>query len=276
MKIKDYFGLRNPGGEIGLELEVEGKNLPNFRDTPFWVRVPEGSLRGPENAEYILKFPVERKKVYTALSELYDIMMKNRTIIHDSDRTSVHVHFNMIERKVISTFNTIFTYLIFEKMFINFSGEERKGNLFCLSLEDADDMFLALKRAVKQKDLNIFKTDELRYASLNLKSLPQRGSLEFRSMRGTPDFAEICKWVKILSCIVDYGDSINNPKDILELFSANGPEAFFKAVFKNQFNNLKYPGWETETLSALRNIQLVIYSDEWEGFAPTIEPFYDI
>src|ERR1022692_268232 len=79
---------------IGLEVEVEGTNLPRdiFR---FWAIHDDGSLRGEDNAEYVLRNPLSREAFGDALNYLDMKFQRAETTVNaTSDRTSVHVHLN--------------------------------------------------------------------------------------------------------------------------------------------------------------------------------------
>lgn len=274
MLIKEYFNKGSLPGEVGIEIEVEGLGLPR-RLPKYWKIVKEGSLRG-EGQEYILTTPILRREVYHALSALYRSFTINKTKIYDSDRTSVHIHLNVLDIPIIKVLNIIFLYYMFEKMLINYSGEERKGNLFCLSLEEAERGIFLLKQACQNRDLFMLNNDAIRYASLNLKSIVENGSLEFRTLRGTGDMSLICHWIKILTSIYDFGLELKEPINILEIFSCEGPEKLFNFVFKDKYHELKYKGWQKDMLDSIRNLQYFIYSNTWNDFKPLIEPYTDI
>ena len=67
----DYIGVSASKGEIGIEVEVEGRGLPNA--VTGWNVVPDGSLRG-ESAEYVLRQPVPRDKYEDTLNNLRDAL----------------------------------------------------------------------------------------------------------------------------------------------------------------------------------------------------------
>jgi hypothetical protein len=72
-------------GAIGLEIEVEGNKFPKppgyeLTHTAvkmpgrrlFWSYVHDGSLRGQDNAEYVLSKPIEFKDVPIAIEQLFN------------------------------------------------------------------------------------------------------------------------------------------------------------------------------------------------------------
>jgi len=279
MKLHNYIDKLPISGEVGIEIEFEGQHLPREEDdyqSLYWMETDEGSLRGPENRELITKRPYLRKIVHVILKDLYSILTCPGTIIHNSDRASIHIHLNVSEDEVIHIFNTIFIYLIFEDMLIKYAGEEREDNLFCVTATNADTILNRIEKAVRKQELFVLGTDELRYASINLKAMIEKMSLEFRALRGTVDLAVVARWIKILTLIQDYGRRIATPREILEKFSESGPEQFFREVFGDDFEDLKYRNWTLDCYRSLRHIQMLLYLPEWQDFLELIEPLNDV
>lgn len=57
--VMQWFGIREDfaaKGDVGIEIEVEGKNLPKHFEK-YWRVEADGSLRGEDNAEYVLEKP---------------------------------------------------------------------------------------------------------------------------------------------------------------------------------------------------------------------------
>ena len=46
-------------GLVGIEIEVEGSKLPKETEFGPWTYHQDGSLRGEDNAEYVLSSPIE-------------------------------------------------------------------------------------------------------------------------------------------------------------------------------------------------------------------------
>jgi len=274
MLIKEIFPhLPHKPGDVGIEIEVEGKNIHSCLG---WDRVNEGSLRGKEAIEYRLPEPVPYNEVYDVLKDLYDKMIRKETILFNSDRTSVHVHINVMDMNVVHCFNFIFLYIIFEDILLKYSGEEREGNLFCLSTKDAEGLLFTLKRVAETQQFSKLNGEDIRYSSLNLQAIPTYGSLEFRSLRGTGDFGVMSEWIYIIKKLKDFAEHIETPRNLLYNFSADGPEKFFYNVFGREFEHLKYKGWEIDSEENIRNIQFIISSTMWETFTRMLEPLEDI
>lgn len=84
--IRDIF-RRNPvKGDIGIEIEAEGVNLPQLR-TP-WKCEHDGSLRG-EAIEYVFAKPLMLPEAYKALVKLDAAFTENNAVVADTGRAGV-------------------------------------------------------------------------------------------------------------------------------------------------------------------------------------------
>ena len=91
-KLFETLGLLAPrNGDFGIEIEVEGQDLPNHR-TKFWDTVEDGSLRN--GLEYVINGAISHKDVVPALEELQKAFDDEESELSFSFRTSVHVHMN--------------------------------------------------------------------------------------------------------------------------------------------------------------------------------------
>lgn len=198
-------------GDIGVEIEVEGKRLPRL--DKYWRNEHDGSLRGEENMEYVLQKPGTLKEVREALDYLDNAYKKNKSVVDDTVRAGVHIHVNCQELTMCQLYSFFCVYMILEEMLVKFCGEHREGNLFCLRIKDADYTLSCIRRAMLTKDFRqIFHNDDLRYSAMNVKALGDYGSLEFRTMRGTRDLDLIYTWAEILFNLREYAKSFTGLK----------------------------------------------------------------
>lgn len=244
---KDYLCKQLRGyeqvkdGLFGIEVEVEGDNLP--KEIPkYWKIVKDGSLRG-ESAEYVLKAPLSLPKTEEALTILNNSLKE--AFLYMSFRTSVHVHVN-IQEMFKSQFNRfIYTSFLVEDLLVEFSGEGRIGNRFCLRVRDAEAQLRFIKHVIKTNNaIARVPTEEGKYSAINLCPAATYGSIEFRSMQGTTDKETILTWVKLLNKIRDF--SINSQltlKELTQLASEN-PEGFMISVFGETAPLLMFKGYE--------------------------------
>jgi hypothetical protein len=223
-------------GEIGLEIECEGMNL---FETPvsWWTCHQDGSLRAVKDhppVEYVLRKPISREDVPTALSYLSKKLKETGSTISESHRTSVHVHLNCQRLTLKQIYQIWCLYTVFEEILVDFSGPDRPGNLFCLSSKQAEYQVHVLEQAIQSENFNEMFSDSIRYTSCNTASLGKFGSLEFRSMRGTVDQGLIQAWVDLLCLIRDKALEYDSPKDIVDDFQGLNSEAFTKKIFNER------------------------------------------
>lgn len=262
--INDYFERDPVKGEIGLEVEVEGKNLPKALSS-YWAVHADGSLRG-ENAEYVLTEPIKRENVLPYLKYLAS-KLKDSTVF-DSVRTSVHVHVNMQNRTILQIYCILLVYFILEDIIVSLAGEDRVGNLFCLRLKDADYLLAVLEKAARQDSYTAFFDEgRIRYAAVNVCALWKFNSLEFRALKGTTDPKTIHDWVSLLLELID--NTLENyrvPQDIIRDFSAIGPSRFIQKIFPTYHQRLLevHPQIDRVLWDGLRLVQGIAFATDWE------------
>jgi hypothetical protein len=224
------FGIEAVKGDLGLEIEVEGDNLPDYLGG-YWRAVIDNSLRG--GMEYIFDRPLTLPEADKAITQLKNTFKEFKSKLSFSFRTSTHVHVNVCELKYSSLLNMIYTYLILEGPMMEYCGEIRKNNRFCLRLQDAANLLTVLESVFKDTDgkrYNRIPANMVRYASINLEALAKFGSLEFRGMRGTLDSETILTWCGSLLALRTFSETIDNPMQVYNLYMELGPEKFMEKV----------------------------------------------
>ena len=106
-------------GDLGIEIEVEGLNLPVIRS--YWNEEYDGSLRG-ECKEFVLKKPSSLAGVVKALNHLDKAYIERGTEVFESVRAGVHVHVNVQKLTTVELFSFMTAYIIFEDLLVNFCG----------------------------------------------------------------------------------------------------------------------------------------------------------
>lgn len=229
--ILEDFQLEVTPGEIGIEIEMEGRQLARRMDNIYWNVHADGSLRG-EAQEYSLKKPINRKQVEEALIILQTELKVKQCKLDASERCGVHVHINVQKNTFDEVLRIIFLSLLMENVLTKYSGESRQGNIFCLRSSDALGLVMGILDSVKSGSFRNLQADIYRYSFINPCALGKFGSLEFRSFRGTNNFEEIIPWVNILLELKD--SAINNfssCEDILLSFTNKGYREFIRNVF---------------------------------------------
>lgn len=265
--VAKWFGVPNHllvKGDVGVEIEVEGKNLPNA--PKHWRKDQDGSLRGDENAEYVLKEPLSLDQLAIALKYLKLAYKKNESVIDDSVRAGVHVHVNVQSLNIVELYNYITLYLILEELLVKFCGQTREGNLFCLRACDADFLIHSLKVAARTRKFRVLVTDDLRYSAMNVKALGTYGSLEFRSMRGTDDFSVIQAWAEVLVNLREAAKLFVDPTDIINGFSEGEADGFLNRTLGVHAELFKFAGYEAALVRGMRIAQDIAFCVKWQDF----------
>ena len=257
----DDLGTR----EIGIEIELEGDNLPH-RVPLGWRAEYDGSLRG-ESYEYVFSNPVPRNKVETLLTRLHDRLEESGSEVRDSGRAGIHVHVNIRDMTKAELYNFICLYIIFEDVLVKWCGELREGNLFCLRIKDAEYLLQFLAESLRRDNLHVLFDDNIRYSSMNCKAICQYGSLEFRAMRSTVDMGDIHQWVDLLLALKDKAKGFKNPQEVINTMSWEGPEAFAKATFGDMLSCFPATDWRQSVMEGIRRAQNVAYAVDWKEAA---------
>lgn len=259
--LRDYLGVRKTLGDLGVEIEVEGDDLPR-NELGYWRQEKDGSLRG-ESAEFVLRKPLTKEALVKALSELDEAYKEYGSKVHDSIRAGVHVHVNVQELTKLQLFNFVTVYLLLEDLLVKWCGESRQGNLFCLRCRDAEAWLQLLENAIQFDTLDILKNDHIRYASINLKALCQYGSLEFRSMRGTRDLELIKTWAFMLHDLRDYSMLYENPLAVIEKFTQD-KDLFVREALGEHYKTFTYEGYESLLEPCLRFANDLAHFSSWK------------
>jgi hypothetical protein len=288
------------GDLFGIEVECEGirvnwggEDVDILKD---WDPHNDGSLRpykGHPPAEWVFKGPVKYKKAVERVNSLFDYFAKKKATLITSNRTSIHVHFNMGDKTVYQLVNLYILFTIIEDLMDRYCGEDRNGNLFCLSSRHADEQ-LRWINDVCFKEMQIRYREQNRYCSLNLASMTKFGTVEFRGMRGLDNAADVLSWLSIINEFCDYACyKMNNPAKLIEEISVKRPVGFLREIFsKENFVKLTH-GLDEDVIDqsiyeGLRLVQMLCYKigtefdqvrlrgrDFWASFKDDADPVED-
>lgn len=265
-------------GLFGVEIEVEGANLPRNRESvafdAVWRVEKDGSLRG-ESAEYVFRKPLSFEQARDAIILLGDRRNDKGSVINESVRAGVHVHLNVQALTPLQLMTLATTYYMLEDFFTHWAGETRVGNHFCLRATDAEEVIYKVIKVCETKDWGHIHTDAIRYASLNWNALHKYGSIEFRAMRSTNNLNAIIKWVDLINSLLEGSKKFDNPRDVVNLVSEFRSTArFIKFIMGDNAKEFipfidKINIWE-----ALENVQPISYMIDWAKFAKEkVNPF---
>ena len=240
-KLYEILGQRLANGDVGIEIEMEGHDFPAVVNDKWKITV-DGSLRG-ENREFVFAKPLPVGEVKGALTDLKKALKAAGTEIDFSFRTSVHVHVNCQDLTYVQYLNFLYTYMLLEEPLITFCGKERKGNRFCLRLQDAEGMLDTYHNlfTMGQAGFEYIPADHVRYSAMNIEATTKFGSLEFRGMAGCMDVERIDTWANALVYIREFARGCKDPSDVYAKYAELEAMGFMEAVLKEYTPAFYYP-----------------------------------
>lgn len=268
LNIAALLGKRVVKGDVGIEIEVEGNKFKKEGLPVGWTYHKDGSLRGVDNAEYVLGKPIAFDKVKPMIESLWQMFQDYGSILDDSHRTSVHVHLNMQKFHLNRLAAFLAMYFSVEEILTQWCGEHRVGNLFCLRAKDATAIVSSLKRFIVS-DGNAEIRDNMHYAGLNAQALHKFGSIEVRTLRGVSDPKTILDWVAILERIYKMSADFKDPRDVMAGFSGDGPMNYLKMVLgEHEETVVKEISWSVSQIrdslyTGIRLAQDLCYCRDW-------------
>jgi hypothetical protein len=278
LTIKDYYRFPKHKGDVGMELEVESETpLPDHIEGDHWEFKGEGSLRNI-GAEYVTRGPISigvHKTV--ALRKLCDTLLdKKYKVIRDCPRTSFHVHHNVLDFTPLQVWTAATAYWLIENALMEYCGESRKGNKFCLRLKDAEGVLNFVYQDLKDKTRPFYtvRTDRVRYAGLNLAAVSKFGSLELRGMDGRIDAKVMDTWStetnRLLHRAVQY---YRSPADLLDKYFREGPEMTLARLLNPDFAAIirSYPGWREGMEENSGTLCEMAYFHSWDRWEKDIQ-----
>lgn len=272
MLVRKFFEREKVDGRFGVEIEVEGSRLPGIStswDSParnYWRVERDGSLRGDESAEYVLRNPCDIDMVEKALNALSQAYKDNRSTISDTVRAGIHIHVNVQDMTILHLMNYITSYYVLENLLLKYCGNGRESNHFCFRAKDAEYVIFALERALKHKAFGYLSNNSLRYSSMNLNALFSYGSLEFRAMRSTSDMEKISNWCKVLDRIRVASAAYESPSEIISQMSEDGGVDFASTMLGDYYKLFSKEDVEKLVLEGVRNAQVIAYAIDWDTF----------
>lgn len=269
--IAHTFGKRTKKGDVGIEVEVEGRRLPAAPSD--WVAHQDGSLRGEESSEYVFANPVSFNNVDEKIDVLWKAFKDNDTRLDESIRTSVHVHLNVGGFHLNRLTSLLALWFTFEDVLTNWCGDRRVGNLFCLRAKDAPQIVTSFKRFIESKGQWRIPENN-HYAGCNGNAIQKFCSIEFRMLRGVTKPEPIKTWVRILRKMYELSADYPDPRVICEQFSLDGPIAFFNHVFGEEAGKIREDVrlgedyYVNSLYEGIRFAQDLCYCRDWSRFNP--------
>lgn len=271
-KVVNICSIRETEGDkFGLELELEGRNVA-MADVAVkgWGRHQDGSLRG-EAVEYTTVGAVTFETAQKLVKGLFKKFEENKVKIKDSIRTSTHVHLNFSDKPLKAALNFFCLFTVLEEVLQHYSGEDRKGNVFCISTREAEGIMGVLLDAIRKMNFGQFAGDRYKYSACNLSTLYKFGTIEVRTMKGANSADQINRWLDILNDMYVYSlKKMETPVHLVIDLSILGAEALMRKIFSPaNFQELMktFPAPQTlhySLMDGARVIQVFAYEFEEE------------
>ena len=260
--ISEIWDIKRFNGDVGIEVEVEGINLPHL-NTQLWKTVADNSLKGgKEGCEYVLRQPVSIEKLYPLLVEFKQNFKDS--LVDNSIYAGIHAHINVqtLTPKQLLTF--LVSFFILEELLVKWCGNTRVGNHFCLRSSDAEYLIHFIRNIVLDNSLkDILGNDNIRYSAANLKSLGKYGSIEFRCLNSTIDPDRIYTWCSTLINILRMSKTFPTPDSVVMEFNRNGPEKWALKMLGEHSKKFLTDGWEDDIYEGLGRAQDIAFCREW-------------
>lgn len=230
--IFEIFGPRKTEGVVGVEIEVEGRDLP-ARGVRGWNVVPDGSLRNG-GLEYVTKGAVTLQELSRHLDHLKENFLLAGAVVAEAHRGSVHIHVNVQNKTPEQVFTTLFLWLMVESLWMERCGPTRNGNLFCMSSSASGEILpWARQFLARHRDGNWFQLWQRgKYSALNTDCIQNFGSIEFRTFPSSVVKEKVEGWAMWCTNLVEQGCKIN-PDKLYTVWqeAMNNPRAFYENIF---------------------------------------------
>jgi hypothetical protein len=264
---------------IGIEIELEHFSNHKFKGgkaLAYWYQVNDGSLK-LDGVEFVSGRklagsynPVTGVNIINALEEIKEHFKYNIDRGYSpslSKRTSVHIHMDVRDMTFREVYRLVVLYMTFEKVFSKFCGEGRYKNAFCIPLANNGTLRSGAETLLSN-DTSVLMNIATKYDAMNLHSIVQRGSVEFRMHEGCIDTDKILAWINTLLSLKVASKKLDiNPKHVALFYSEQGHEGFINSIFDmDHFNKwLRYDGIEMDLVEGMRYSQDMEFSSEYRS-----------
>jgi hypothetical protein len=258
MQICDIINRKRKAGEVSLEIEVQGTNLPDL--VPYHWRVEEeGSLKSSYpivGREYVLIEPCMFNELGPHVDYLNGYIKEEGGTVIPSYMAGTHVHVNVQDLTPKQLITYICAFLILEELLVDWCGPSRVGNHFCLRSSDAEGLITVADE--KNKGLSV------RYSTVNVASVLKYGSLEFRSLDSTMDKKRLLTWAGVLLRIKKMSMQYDSPAALVISLSSGGYENFALEMLGVYYDDFIKGDWKRKMRAGVLNAQDLAYAKDWD------------
>lgn len=216
--------LENDKTLVGIELELENISIEDWENyyntykknaldlVKYWGIIQDGSLR---NGIEFVTDPLSGNNIIKGLDCL-DYLVEyvnptNNLKISMGERTSLHVHLNVLDLTIEQLKNLVYVYIIFERCLFNTYAISRIKNNFCKPLYNSNflekfkSLLLDFQKEKYRYSDNSREIPEIvtRYYALNISSILKHGTVEFRHFTATLDKQLILERINFILSLRD-------------------------------------------------------------------------
>ena len=188
---------------VGIEIEAENIKIRNEdldSRLNYWGVVSDGSLRN-FGTEFV-SAKLRGLDIRNALAELSSLFATLNIAPVYSDRTSVHIHVDSRFLTQDHLRTLVLHYLMLEPFLFQYVGQNRENNSYCIPYYNNNRGIRNLSKLFTPKfsfqDVSDVAYGGIKYEAMNVKSLTEKGSIEFRMHPGTHDATKIYNWIKVI------------------------------------------------------------------------------
>lgn len=172
----------------GLECEIEAIKTP--KHFGIFQCKEDGSLRN-HGFEFVSQ-PAERDLLVKEFTDLHKWLKFYPNEDPYSSRTSTHVHVNCLCLTEAQARDFVLYGALFEELLFAMVKPERRDNIHCVPLTETH------LPSIYRQTLSQLVQQWSKYTAINLKRLPDLGTIEFRHMHGTNSVEDVSAWLKVL------------------------------------------------------------------------------
>jgi hypothetical protein len=237
--IAEIHGHRRRTDGVGIEVEVESLTPLPADIGGVWLTKTDESLRN-YHYEYVCRQPIkvgpDKIKHIRCLTDKLNVPGAKLDMSH---RTSVHVHRNVQHFTPVEVWTTIIAYWMIEDALINFCGNSRRGNLFCLPLSSCEGVLSRCNVDLGSgTPFGYFPAHACKYGGQNLATIAALGSIEYRTMRGTTDPYLIDKWSSALWYLGERARSFRDPAALMDYYLDSSKDELLHRLLPAEFVSL--------------------------------------
>ena len=231
---------------MGIELEVErrGSTIPNY-PPPEWTSHGDGSLT--DGVEFVLARPLAGAELRGAINSLFREGQYARSMTG-----STHIHMDMLEETNTTNVLQVLVMLVYclEGLLYAVGDPSREWCGFANRLQSGPDNLISVVMRSSLHELTDQMVQEFRqnysrdtsrhgrYYGLNLASLIDYGSLEFRYFPTATSEEEMVEWVELVQQFKKAAMALGSVEALDEMLSTEDNYLTFMHQWFGKYSNL--------------------------------------